>query len=224
MELATIESALISIGLVSRGGFHPRPADAVPPLPDGRDASTVVLAGNVGDAMWQVFRRAPVDSTEPHPLNTWTREVLTRLANECNANVLFPFDGPPYLPFLRWAQRAESVTPSPIGPLIHPDYGLWHAYRGALVFAESIELPPLVPRPSPCESCAGRPCLSACPVDALAPGQLDVDRCRDHIASEAGSDCLQGGCLARRACPVGAKFRYRPEQAHFHTLAFLKSR
>jgi hypothetical protein len=224
MELATIERALLPVGLVSRGGFYPRSSDAVPPLPDGRTAATVVLVGNVGHAMWQVFRRALVDSAEPHPLNTWTRRVLTPVAGEWGAHVLFPFEGPPYLPFLRWAQRAESVTPSPIGPLIHPDYGLWHAYRGALVFAESMELPPLVRRPSPCESCAGRPCLSACPVDALAPGQFDVDRCRDHIASEAGSDCLQGGCLARRACPVGAKFRYPAEQAHFHTLAFLKSR
>lgn len=224
MELATIESALLPLGLVSRGGFHPRSSDVVPPLSDGQAAATVVLVGNVGHTMWQVFQRAPVDVAEPHPLNTWTRQVLTPLASEWGADVLFPFDGPPYLPFLRWAQRAESVTPSPIGPLIHPDYGLWHAYRGALLFAASIELPSLVHRPSPCESCAGRPCLSACPVDALTPGQYDVDRCRDHIASAAGSDCLQGGCLARQACPVGAKYRYRPEQAHFHTLAFLKSR
>ena len=224
MELVTIENALVSIGLVSRGGFHPRPGDAVPPLPDGRDAGTVVLAGNVGDAMWRAFQRAPIESAESHPLNTWTRETLTRLASECNAHVLFPFDGPPYLPFLRWAQRAESVTPSPFGPLIHPDYGLWHAYRGALLFAESIELPPLVRRLSPCESCVDQPCLSTCPVDAVVPGQYDVDRCRGHVASEAGSDCLQRGCLARRACPVGTEYRYRPEQAHFHTLAFLKSR
>lgn len=224
MELARIETALRSAGLVSRGGFHPRSADAVPPLPDGRAAGTVVLAGNVGDSMWQAFQRANPHAAKPHPLNSWTREVLTSLAGEYGAHALFPFDGPPYLPFLRWAQRAEPVTPSPIGPLIHPDYGLWHAYRGALAFAALIELPPLVPRPSPCEACATRPCLSVCPVDALAPGRYDVTRCRDHIASTAGSDCLQGGCLARRACPAGQAYRYRAEQQFFHMSAFLRAR
>ena len=77
MELATIKSALCPLGLVSRGGFHPCSADAVPPLPDGCSAATVVLVGNVGHAMWQVFKRTAVDPTEPHPLNTWTRQVLT---------------------------------------------------------------------------------------------------------------------------------------------------
>ena len=43
---------------------------------------------------------------------------------------LFPFSCPPFLPFLRWAERAEVVFPSPSGPLIHPVYGLWHTYRG----------------------------------------------------------------------------------------------
>ena len=37
--------------------------------------------------------------------------------------------------------RAEAVAPSPLGILIHPDYGLWHAYRGALAFAERLALP-----------------------------------------------------------------------------------
>ena len=53
----------------------------------------------------------------------------------------------------RWAQRAEPLHPSPLGVLIHPVHGLWHAYRGALAFAEPIELPPRADLPSPCASC-----------------------------------------------------------------------
>src|SRR4030095_137820 len=49
----------------------------------------------------------------------------------------------------RWAMRAEAVAPSPLGILIHPDYGLWHAYRGALAFAERLALPPRGARPLP---------------------------------------------------------------------------
>ncbi len=223
MNLISIETALHAVGLVSRGGFHPRPEDDVPALPDGRRVRTLVLAGNVGDSMWQAFQRASADPTETNPLNRWTQRVLTAVAKQCGAHVLFPFEGPPYLPFQRWAQRAEPVVPSPIGPLIHPDYGLWHAYRGALVFAEQIELPPPVRRDSPCETCVEKPCLSTCPVDALTPGNYDVMVCVTHIASDAGSECLQGGCLARRACPVGHRYRYPAPQARFHMEAFLRN-
>ncbi|MSQ70151.1 MAG: 4Fe-4S dicluster domain-containing protein [Betaproteobacteria bacterium] len=45
-------------GLLVRGGFHPEPADAVPALPDGRAAQTVVLIGNAGMALWHAFRAA----------------------------------------------------------------------------------------------------------------------------------------------------------------------
>ena len=36
--------------------------------------------------------------------------------------------------------RAEGLKPSPIGILMHPQFGLWHAYRGALLFDVEIEL------------------------------------------------------------------------------------
>ena len=45
-----------------------------------------------------------------------------------------PRTGRPWLPFQQWARKAEPVHVSPLGVLIHPDYGLWHSYRGALCF------------------------------------------------------------------------------------------
>jgi hypothetical protein len=32
---------------------------------------------------------------------------------------------------------------------------------------------------------------------------------------------MSGGCLARRACPVGREYAYDPAQARFHMQAFL---
>lgn len=223
VNIAVIESALGDVGLVSRGGFHPRPEDQVPAMPDGADAGTVILAGNVGDAMWQHFQRANASPTQDHPLNSWTRQVLDAIARRHGACAMFPFDGPPYHPFQRWAQLAEPVAPSPIGTLIHPEYGLWHAYRGALAFAEHIALPTSVARPSPCETCQDKPCLSACPVDAFASGRYDVDACLDHIGADHGIECVHRGCLARRACPVGQRFRYSTGQSRFHMEAFLRN-
>lgn len=223
MELATIEKALREVGLLGRGGFHPHIEDNVPPLPDGRPVKTVVLAGNVGDSVWHPYQAAARKGGGTLSLDQWTRQVLTAAARKLKAHAFFPFSGPPYLPFQRWAQHAEPVAPSPIGPLIHPQYGLWHAYRGALAFAERIELPPPVARATPCQSCTTRPCLSTCPVGALTPGHFNMVACLDHLGSEAGGECLRGGCLARRACPVGVEFQYPRPQAQFHQQAFLRS-
>lgn len=209
-------------GIPLRGGFHPRDDDGVPPAGD-RPAGTLVLLGNAGPSMWRAFSRAREDAPDL-ALDDWTSTVVSALAAELGATALFPFTGPPYWPFQRWAQRADSVHPSPLGILIHPRFGLWHGYRAALVFAERLSLPPREDLPSPCASCADRPCLHACPVSAFSPGNYDVAACVDHLHAPAGAACMTGGCQSRRACPVGQEHIYPDEQRRFHMRAFLTLR
>ena len=222
MRLLDVTRAVDAAGLVPRGAFRPRPEDQVPDLPDGRPAATVVLAGDAGGRMWRAFASQRADAADP--LDAWTRTVLDRVAAATGGYAVYPFGGPPHHPFQRWAQRAEPVTPSPLGILIHPRWGLWHAYRGALVYAEAFDVPPRADIASPCETCRDRPCLSACPVGAFSGPSYAVDRCADHVRSVAGGDCRVAGCLARRACPVGREFAQGPEQAAFHMAAFLRAR
>jgi hypothetical protein len=224
MDCATIEAALGARGLTLRGGFHPEAADGVPALDDGRPAATLMLAGNAGPAMWRAFAASPEFGAAPDPLNRWSTRVLTELAGPWGARALFPFGGPPHLPFVAWAKRAEPVAESPLGMLIHPEYGLWHAYRGALAFAETLDLPPRDQRPRPCDTCAGRPCLSACPVEAFSESGYDTAGCTGHISVPAGADCMEKACGARRACPVGRDYTYEPAQARFHMAHFLEAR
>jgi hypothetical protein len=223
-NLTSLADRLLVHGLHLRGGFHPAPDDGVPALPDGRPPETLVLVGNIGSSLWPVFAQsAEAKDGALHPLNRWTRRVLDPIAAEVEAAPLFPFGGPPYLPFQRWAMRSEPVAPSPLGILIHPDYGLWHAYRGALAFAERLTLPPRTKRPRPCDTCADRPCLSACPVGAFTIRGYNVPACVAHIDGPGGGECMDGGCLARRACPVGAELAYGSAQAAFHMRAFRSS-
>jgi len=214
-DLAPLARAVGRHGFILRGGFHPGPGDGAP-----GNAGTLVMVGNAGPAMWAAFRAAVPQPSEPDPLDAWTRRVLAAVAGELGAEAVFPFDGPPYLPFQRWAMRADAVFPSPIGPLIHPVYGLWHAYRAALLFAGRLALPEKAAATSPCEGCAGKPCLAACPVSALSPGAYDVPACVGFLDAPAGADCLALGCAARRACPVGREYVYAPAQAAFHMAAF----
>jgi len=222
MDLASIERLVAAHGLHLRGGFHPTAEDGVPAQVDGRAPATLLLIGNIGSSLWPAFSGSvEADDGAPDPLNRWTRRVIGGIARDVRAVPLFPFGGSPYLPFQRWAMRAEAVAPSPLGILIHPDFGLWHAYRGALAFAERLALPPRVGRPRPCDSCPDRPCLSACPVGAFSERGYDVPACIGHIGSPAGGPCMGGGCLARRACPVGPSHGYGAAQARFHMAAFL---
>ena len=197
------------------GWFEPQPTDNLP-----QNAHFLILIGNAGPDMFRRFRR---QSTNGHTLDEWTRCAVTALASDLDATALFPFDIP-YPPFLAWARRSGAGHVSPLGLNIHPTYGLWHAYRAALLFPVVFELP----RPSagthPCERCPDKPCLSACAVSAFSGRDYNVRACATHLATAAGEPCMSGGCLARRACPVGQGFAYGQEQAQFHMRAFRKSR
>jgi hypothetical protein len=186
------------------------------------DIRTIVLAGMVGRDGWEAFAASPEGSDGlADPLDRWSQRLIESLAAELGAKALFPFGGPPFLPFQQWAQRAEPVHFSPIGLLIHPYYGLWHAYRGAIGFPEEFAVPWPALAPSPCETCSGRWCLKTCPVGAFSEAGYDVAACAGHLRSAAGGDCMDFGCRARRACPVGADHAYGPEQASFLMRAFL---
>lgn len=217
-----ISDDLAESGLLARGGFLAREEDHAPNLRDGRRTRVVVMVGNAGSAMWEAFRRdAPLG---PDPLDRWSRAVLERVAARHDADIVMPSDGPPFAPFQQWAMRAEPVFPSPLGLLIDPRWGLWHGYRGALLFARNLEVPKRETRVSPCEDCSERPCLSACPVNAFHPDVYRVQDCADHLKSMAGKECMETGCQARHACPVGQAAYPGAEQAEFHMRAFLSGR
>ena len=218
--MTDIGRMLHAAGLDGRGAFHPVAGDGVPPMATGLPVRTVVLAGNAGPHMWRTF--SPARAKSGMTLDAWSESVLSDLAGRLNANAAFPFRRP-YLPFQRWAMRAEACHPSPLGLLIHPDFGVWHGYRGALLFAEELELAAPDRRPSPCVSCAGRPCLSACPAGAFTDSGYDVPACARHLAAEPEAACMEIGCLARHACPAGLDYRYAPEQARFHMASFLRN-
>ena len=222
-----LASALTPHGLHLRGGFAPVAADGLPALPDGQPVASVWMVGVVGSTFWPHFKASSFFSDgQPDPLDRWSRALGEALAADLGGLALFPFDGPPYWPFQRWADRSEATQPSRMLLRIHPAYGLWHAYRFALA------LPTSAPHNAPgastalatdlCASCSGQPCLPACPVGAYTGEAFVLDACASHLHSGQGADCMQSGCLARRACPVAQPLRYAPEHAAFHMQAFAR--
>jgi len=105
--------------------------------------------------------------------------------------------------------------------LIHPEYGLWSAFRAVLVFEDEFEVPTTVAKTYPCDTCETKPCLSTCPVGAFSCEGYDYLACKKHVKSDAGSECHQGGCLARRACPIGQEYIYEKDHQAFHMAAYV---
>ena len=138
-------------GLQLRGAFLCESSDDVPPQAGGRASRSLVLLGNLGRGLWPSFAAsAEAGDGLPDPMNRWSERVIGALADRLSARALFPFGGPPYHPFLRWAQRAEALSPSPLGMLIHPVHGLWHAYRGAIALGRALDLEPVEAVAPPC--------------------------------------------------------------------------
>ena len=156
-----------------------------------------------------------------NPLDTWSREVIGEIAARFGARAVSPSDRP-YLPFQQWAMHAEGLRPSPLGILMHPEYGLWHAYRGALLFDVDVQIQ--APRKviHLCDLCAGKPCRKSCPVDAYSEAGFAYEACVDHVRGSSGEPCRTTGCLDRNACPYGTAYRYGAEEQAFHMAAFMR--
>ena len=196
------------------GGFHPADTDGAP-----AGCNTVLLLGPLEPGFWPVLTdSAEFRDGKADPVDRWSLRVVSQLAEDLGATPVFPFGGPPWHPFISWALRSAQSFSSPVSLLVHDKAGLMVSYRGALAFSRHIELP--ATQPSPCQSCAGRPCISACPAGAITEGQYDVPACHAFLDTPEGQDCLQGGCLVRRACPVSRTYPRAPAQSAFHMAAF----
>ena len=234
MMLDDILDCASQYGLVMRGGFAVAERGNVPDI-GTHAAQSLVLFGNAGSSLWECFSTSGeyLDGN-PNPLDLWSERIGKLIARRFGGLALFPFGGPPYRPFLQWAAKSEALYPSKLGMLIHPQYGLWHAYRFAIAL-------PTVPEgmveagtgakteakavadQDICAKCPDQPCLDNCPVDAFSGQYYDVERCYGYLGADPQNSCLSRGCAARLACPQGLQFSYRPDHARFHMAAFYSS-
>ncbi|MCF6233452.1 MAG: ferredoxin [Rhodobacteraceae bacterium] len=184
------------------------------------DGGTLLLLG-AGPGFWPVFSKArEYQDRLPNPIDRWSTRVVGALATQFKSTAFYPFGGPPYAPFIDWAEKSGSTFVSPIGMLVHDTIGLMISYRGALSFEQEFPFPAPVSQ-SPCISCVDQPCKSRCPVSALSSDRdYNVPACREFLDSDAGKPCMTQGCAARLACPVSAGAGRTAAQSTHHMKAF----
>ncbi|WP_245752597.1 ferredoxin [Poseidonocella pacifica] len=201
-------------GLRLFGGFSPTVHDLVP-----GGTRVILLLAPQEPEFWSVLRASDeYGDGMADPLDRWSRRVIGNWATDLGGTALFPFDGPPYRPFVTWAFATGRAFPSPLGLAMDRAAGLFLSLRGAVALPVPVPLPEA--QVSPCASCAGQPCKSACPVGAFQSESYDASACREWTRSVPGAACRHGGCAARRACPFSA--RRLPEQSAFHMTTFLE--
>lgn len=102
---------------------------------------TLLLLGPAEPGFWAHLQAQP-EWGGPDPVDRWSRRVIGRIACDLGAKALFPFGGPPYHPFYRWALRTGRVWDSPVRLLVHSGQGLMVSFRGALALKEAVPVPP----------------------------------------------------------------------------------
>ncbi|MEP1587458.1 ferredoxin [Tateyamaria sp.] len=186
----------------------------------GQDGARILIGTDA--RWWNVFTSSPEFSDQvKDPVDRWSKRILGDLAARLGAQAVFPSDGPPYAPFIAWALATGRFWQSPTGMMVHDTAGLMISIRGALELPAPLASTGIPTAKNPCDSCATRPCVSACPVDALSADMAyDVPACKAYLDAPGGADCMTQGCRVRCACPISQSFARSDAQSAFHMKAF----
>lgn len=183
-----------------------------------------ILIGHGGRRLWQQVQAAGIASADP--VDDFTRAAVAAwfAAQRPGGRHAFRYPGSGAVGLQALGQLAGWHHESPFRVGVHSAWGSWFAYRALLVADSDWPATPPDRSPPPCAACAGRPCVAACPADALSGGGFALARC---IAFRRlpGSPCA-ASCRARLACPVRPEHRYDDAQlahSYGHSLAMIEA-
>lgn len=190
-------------------------------------AKTILVIGNGGGGFWQGFRaycaqHPSYRQERTHPLDDYTVEIveatLTPLLQTTGASYryVYPFRfWTEPVSFMHLARAAGLAGPSLLGVTIHPVYGPWMALRAAVLLELELALPPQAAGFDPCPTCVERPCISACPANAISEKKgWDIPECVHHRMQHQ-DDCVEY-CHARYHCVYGREHHYPLDELQYH--------
>ncbi len=190
------------------------PHELLAPLALQPHERQLILLAHAGRRLWERLLAQGVRGE--HPIDDYSLRVaalwLAEAAPKARYRVVYPRGLPQdrHLGLQRLGMLAGWHHTSPFMIGIDPQWGSWFAYRVAILADTRF---PATPRRSvghPCLDCTEKPCIRACPAQALGNDVMDTAACRIQRLRDRSPFALD--CPARQACPVGAEHRYAPDQ------------
>ncbi|WP_444995160.1 hypothetical protein [Aliikangiella sp. IMCC44359] len=176
--------------------------------------SQLLIIGHGGNRMWQAFgesEKEPLNPIDNFSLNHVTA-YLDKQSGVESYQAIYP--GGQFFGLQQLGKILGWHHDSPFRVGINSQWGSWFAYR-VVMLTKSKYQPTAVQRTeSPCLQCNQRPCVNACPANALSENDFALSDCLSYRES-ANSSC-RDKCLARMACPVGKQHQYSIEQINYH--------
>ena len=191
--------------------------------------SQLILIGHAGQKLWQKLKRWQElnlsSKTSEDPIDCFSKYHVEKYFNDrLNADdfeIIFPLSKPAQntqQSFLNLQEIGQLVGwhhPSPFGVGINQQWGSWFAYRAVVLSKSDFQPTKPLNAMSPCQNCEKKPCIQACPADALDRESLNLDLCLSYRRKE-NSSC-QERCIARMSCPVAKEHQYDLQQIKYLT-------
>ena len=183
------------------------------------DCQSIVVFGNYGRGLWEAFlndiKQHPQHlSQHQHPLDDFVLRNIQKSDPSPPSSrrwIRCAADEKTFVDFRMLAHHAGLGCISPVGLLIHPEFGLWTGFRAALLSTQKIPLSP--PSVDVCTSCATKVCISSCPAQAVQTTGWSVQKCADFHQQ---STLCHGRCHARLECPIGSSYKHGKLQHEYH--------
>lgn len=216
MSELPLKSTLDDAGLNRQHVFalQQLPAELLAPLSVRAHERQLILFGHAGRRLWERVQAETVRSA--HPIDAYSVRTVERWLAKAMPGARYRLVYPMGLAEGRHVglQRLGTLAgwhhASPFMVGIDAKWGSWFAYRAAILTDTDLPVSPAEDHGHPCKDCDAKPCIRACPADALDSGSTDMRACRRQRLLEDSPCAL--GCLARQACPVGAEHRYEQSQ------------
>lgn len=181
--------------------------------PDLSSYQQILLFAHGGQDLWNNVQ--PDLTSSKHPIDSYSIEIVKEFCDHqptiSEHKVIYPGRKPLGLQSLGKLAGWHHDSPFKVG--INQEWGSWFAYRIAILADSDFETTRKWEAESPCVACSNKPCISACPAQALE-GDFLLQRCLDY-RKDPDSRC-KDRCLARMACPVAQEHRYEAKQIQYH--------
>lgn len=170
----------------------------------------LILVAHGGRHLWDSVQASVHEG--PDPIDDFSRSAVSAwfTKNHPTRRFTVVYPGETAIGLQRLGALAGWHQPSPLRIGINAAWGTWFAYRAVVLSDTAFQTTASQWSPAPCATCTERPCLAACPGQALASGELDLGPCSAYRRLD-DSRC-RDTCVARESCPVALEHRYSPAQ------------